>query len=100
MHAAFECHDTRGTLSTHGLPGLLGWFLQLLLQIRKLDQTSVAIRFSVFHISTLFITVSTSLTTGILTGFLLKWNFWRPPQNKKCFDDQAFWEFPHNAVRK
>lgn len=26
------------------------------------------------------------------SGLLLKWNLWRPAQNKKCFDDQAFWE--------
>ncbi|XP_072221057.1 rh blood group, D antigen [Leuresthes tenuis] len=100
MLLAFECHDTCATLSTHGLPGLLGWLAQLLLQIKGCDDRTVAIRFSVFHISALFITISTSLSMGILTGFLLKWNFWRPPQNKKCFDDQAFWEFPHNAVRK
>lgn len=25
-------------------------------------------------------------------GLLLKWNFWKTPQDKKCFDDQAFWE--------
>lgn len=28
----------------------------------------------------------------LFKGLLLKWNFWRPPQDKKCFDDQAFWE--------
>lgn len=28
-------------------------------------------------------------------GLLLRWNFWRPPQDKKCFDDQAFWEVGH-----
>ena len=25
-------------------------------------------------------------------GLLVKWSFWRPPQDRKCFDDQAFWE--------
>lgn len=92
MLLAFECHDTCAVLSTHGLPGLLGWLAQLVLQIKDCDDQTVAIRFAVFHISALFITVSLSLSMGILTAFLLKWNFWRPPQNKKCFDDQAFWE--------
>uniref|UniRef100_A0A674EPG0 Rh blood group, D antigen n=1 Tax=Salmo trutta TaxID=8032 RepID=A0A674EPG0_SALTR len=27
-----------------------------------------------------------------------KLNFWRPPQDKKCFGDQAFWKFPNLAV--
>ncbi|KAM6913173.1 rh blood group, D antigen [Xenentodon cancila] len=100
MLLAFECHDTCATLSTHGLPGLLGWLAHLLLQIKDCGDHTVAVRFAVFHICTLYITISSSLSLGILTGFLLKWNFWRPPQNKKCFDDQAFWVFPHLAVRK
>ncbi|XP_029900449.1 rh blood group, D antigen [Myripristis murdjan] len=100
MLLAFECHDTCGVLSTHGLPGLLGWLAHLLLQLMDCDDHTTAIRFAVFHICTLLITLSLSLSMGIITGFLLKWNFWRPPQDKKCFDDQAFWEFPHLAVRK
>lgn len=100
MLLAFECHDTCAVLSTHGLPGLLGWLAHLLLQIKDCDDHTTAIRFAVFHICSLLITISLSLCMGIITGLLLKWNFWRPPQDKKCFDDQAFWEFPHLAVQK
>ncbi|KAF7656000.1 hypothetical protein LDENG_00047530 [Lucifuga dentata] len=100
MLLVFQCHDTCAVLCTHGLPGLLGWLAHLLLQIRDSDDYTTAIRFAVFHICILLITLSLSLCTGIITGLLLKWNFWRPPQDKKCFDDQAFWEFPHLAVRK
>lgn len=100
MLLAFECHDTCAVLSTHGLPGLLGWLAHLFLQIKDCDDHTTAIRFAVFHICTLLITITLSLSMGIVTGLLLKWNFWRTPQNKKCFDDQAFWEFPNLAVRK
>uniref|UniRef100_A0A1A8Q2P9 Rh blood group, D antigen n=1 Tax=Nothobranchius rachovii TaxID=451742 RepID=A0A1A8Q2P9_9TELE len=100
MLLAYECHDTCAMLSTHGLPGLLGWLAQLVLQIKDCDDHTVAIRFAVFHICTLFITISLSVSMGFLTGFLIKWNFCRPLQNKKCFDDQAFWEFPHLAAHK
>ncbi|KAI3367899.1 hypothetical protein L3Q82_026724 [Scortum barcoo] len=100
MLLAFQCHDTRAILSTHGLPGLLGWLMHLILQIKDCDSHTVAIQFAVFHICALLITIALSLLMGIFTGLLLKGNFWRPPQDKKCFDDQAFWEFPHLAVRK
>ncbi|KAK1893482.1 Ammonium transporter Rh type A [Dissostichus eleginoides] len=100
MLLAFNCHDTCAVLSTHGLPGLLGWLAHLLLQIKDCDDHTTAIRFAVFHICSLLITISLSLCMGIITGLILKWNFWRPPQDKKCFDDQAFWEFPHLAVQK
>ncbi|XP_029316808.1 rh blood group, D antigen [Cottoperca gobio] len=100
MLFAFHCHDTCAVLSTHGLPGLLGWLAHLLLQIRDCDDHTKAVRFAVFHICTILITITSSLCMGLITGLLLKWNFWRPPQDKKCFDDQAFWEFPHLAVQK
>ncbi|XP_059209945.1 rh blood group, D antigen [Centropristis striata] len=100
MLLAFECHDTCTVLSTHGLPGLLGWVAHLFLQIKDCDDHTTAIRFAVFHILSLLITISVSLCMGLITGVILKWNFWRPPQDKKCFDDQAYWEFPHLAVRK
>ncbi|XP_072313860.1 rh blood group, D antigen [Eucyclogobius newberryi] len=99
MALVFQCHDTCSILSTHGLPGLLGWLAQFLL-LKDFDDHTTAIRFAVFHITSLFITLSLSLSTGIITGILLKWKFWRPPQDRKCFDDQAFWEFPHLAVQK
>ncbi|XP_064784458.1 rh blood group, D antigen isoform X1 [Oncorhynchus masou masou] len=100
MLFAFECHDTCGVLSVHGLPGILGWMVQLLLQIADSDDLTTAIRFAVFHICTLLITLSLSMSLGLITGSLLKCNFWRPPQNKKCFDDQAFWEFQHLAGKR
>ncbi|XP_029982030.1 rh blood group, D antigen isoform X2 [Sphaeramia orbicularis] len=99
MVLSFQCHDTCAVLSTHGLPGLLGWVAHFLL-IKDFDDHTTAIRFAVFHICTLLLTLGLSLSMGIITGVLLKWNFWRSPQDRKCFDDQAFWEFPHLAVQK
>ncbi|XP_049595681.1 rh blood group, D antigen [Syngnathus scovelli] len=100
MLFAFGCHDTCRVLSIHGLPGLLGWLIHLLLQIQQSDDRTIAIRFAVFHICVLLITIAVSLTMGIITGVLLKWDIWRPPQDKKCFDDQTFWKFEHLAIRK
>ncbi|KAM9354115.1 rh blood group, D antigen [Pholidichthys leucotaenia] len=100
MLLVFRCHDSCSVLSTHGLPGLLGWVVHLLLQIKDSDDGTMAVRFSVFHICYLLITIATSLSTGIITGLLLKRNIWRPQQDRKCFDDQAFWEFPHLSERK
>ncbi|XP_030627812.1 rh blood group, D antigen [Chanos chanos] len=100
MQLAFECHDTCGVLNAHGMPGILGWFACLLLQLIDTEDNIIAIRLACYHISILFIMLAMSLVLGAITGFILKWNFWRAPQNRKCFDDQAFWEFPHLATRK
>lgn len=29
---------------------------------------------------------------SLFEGLLIRFKFWRPPQYKNCFDDQAFWE--------
>ncbi|XP_019909949.2 rh blood group, D antigen isoform X2 [Esox lucius] len=100
LRFAFECHDTCGVLGVHGLPGILGWMVHLLLQITNSDDLTTAGRFALFHICALLITLCLSMVLGLITGILLKWNFWKPLQDKKCFDDQAFWEFPHLAVVK
>ncbi|XP_074547339.1 rh blood group, D antigen [Halichoeres trimaculatus] len=100
MLLAFQCHDTLAVLCTHGLPSLLGWLAHLLLRLKDCDDQTMAIRFAVFHICTLLFTIMLSLSVGIITGLLLQLKFWRPPQDHKCFDDQAFWEFPHLAVHK
>ncbi|CAB1335084.1 unnamed protein product, partial [Coregonus sp. 'balchen'] len=39
MLFAFECHDTCGVLSVHGLPEILGWMVPLILQIADSDLT-------------------------------------------------------------
>ncbi|XP_072533481.1 rh blood group, D antigen [Salminus brasiliensis] len=100
MLHAFECHDTCGVLNVHAIPGMLGYFAYLLIRLVRVDDGTVAIRLAMHHISILLITVSMSLVSGIITGLLLKWSFWRPQQDRKCFDDQAFWEFPHLSVHK
>ncbi|XP_068195562.1 rh blood group, D antigen isoform X2 [Antennarius striatus] len=41
MMLAYQCHDTCTILSTYGLPGLLGWLAQLLLQIRHCDDHTI-----------------------------------------------------------
>ncbi|XP_035248470.1 rh blood group, D antigen [Anguilla anguilla] len=100
LQLVFKFHDTCGVLSVHGMPGILGWAAYFLIQMVRLSDITEILEFTVFHLCTLLLTLSLSLGLGALTGFLIKWNLWRPPQDRKCFDDQAYWEFPHLAERK
>ncbi|KAG7226291.1 hypothetical protein INR49_003042 [Caranx melampygus] len=68
MLLTFQCHDTCAVLSTYGLPGLLGWLAHLLLQITDSDDHTTAIRFAVFHICSLLMTLCVCLLTGLITG--------------------------------
>uniref|UniRef100_A0A673J1B8 Ammonium transporter Rh type A-like n=1 Tax=Sinocyclocheilus rhinocerous TaxID=307959 RepID=A0A673J1B8_9TELE len=91
MLFAFECHDTCGVLSVHAIPGILGWFAHLFLRLAS-NESTIAVQFAVYHICVLLITACMSLVMGTATGLFLKWSIWRPQQDRKCFDDQAFWE--------
>ncbi|XP_067278026.1 rh blood group, D antigen isoform X2 [Pseudorasbora parva] len=99
MLFAFQCHDTCGVLNVHAIPGILGWFAHLIIRLASSEST-IVMRFAVYHICVLLITVCMSLVLGTATGLLLKCSFWRPQQDRKCFDDQAFWEFPNLVVHK
>ncbi|KAJ8385575.1 hypothetical protein AAFF_G00185290 [Aldrovandia affinis] len=100
LQFVFKCHDTCGVLSIHGMPGILGWAAYLLIQVARSPDITVALNFAMYHLCTLMVTLSMSLSLGAVTGIFVKWNVWRPPQDRKFFDDQAFWEFPHLAERK
>ncbi|XP_058650737.1 rh blood group, D antigen isoform X2 [Onychostoma macrolepis] len=99
MLLAFECHDTCSVLSVHAIPGILGWFAHLFIRLASNERT-IAVQFAVYHICVLLITTCMSLVMGMATGLFLKWSIWRPQQDRKCFDDQAFWEFPNLVVQK
>uniref|UniRef100_A0A8C9SRH5 Rh blood group, D antigen n=2 Tax=Scleropages formosus TaxID=113540 RepID=A0A8C9SRH5_SCLFO len=100
LQVNFGCHDTCSILSVHGLPGILGWMAYMLIEVSHSDDLSKSLRFTLYLMCTLITTLGVSLGLGAITGVLLKWRGWRPPQDRKCFDDQAFWEFPHLAVHK
>ncbi|XP_017319287.1 rh blood group, D antigen isoform X1 [Ictalurus punctatus] len=96
---AFDCHDTVGVLIVHAVPGILGWFAELILRVTKLNYT-IAVKFAVYHICIMLVTVCVSLIMGVITGLILKWSFWKPQQYNKYYDDQAYWEFPHLREHK
>ncbi|TNM95654.1 hypothetical protein fugu_016737 [Takifugu bimaculatus] len=73
MLLAHWFHDARDVLSTHAIPGLLGWVAHLLLQIQACDDPATAVRFAVFHMCTLFLTLALSLSMGLVTGKSCTW---------------------------
>uniref|UniRef100_A0A8C2A2M6 Rh blood group, D antigen n=1 Tax=Cyprinus carpio TaxID=7962 RepID=A0A8C2A2M6_CYPCA len=99
MLFAFECHDTCSVLNVHAVPGILGWFALLFLRLAS-DESTIAVQFAVYHICVLLITACMSLVMGTATGPTTLIHIWRPQQDRKCFDDQAFWEFPNLVVQK
>ncbi|KAG7334432.1 hypothetical protein KOW79_002839 [Hemibagrus wyckioides] len=95
MLFAFDCHDTLGVLCAHAVPGILGWFAQLILRLMSISHSTIAFQFVLHYVCILLITVFVSLVMGTITGILLKCSLWKPQRDNKRYDDQAYWEFPH-----
>ncbi|MBN3320587.1 RHAG protein, partial [Atractosteus spatula] len=100
MASLFQVHDTCGVQYVHGIPGILGVFANITIQLAT-NWTSFLLtaKEAVFQLTALSVTAALSLILGLGTGYLLKWNFWKAPHDKKCFDDQAYWKFPHLAMK-
>ncbi|KAK6474276.1 ammonium transporter Rh type A-like [Huso huso] len=97
LELSFDIHDTCGVHYVHGVPGILGVLIRIIIELATASNLQVAWSEAAFYLLALFITLALSLVLGLVTGFLLKLNIWKPDQ--KYFDDQAFWEFPHLAVK-
>ncbi|XP_058242418.1 rh blood group, D antigen isoform X2 [Hemibagrus wyckioides] len=41
MLFAFDCHDTLGVLCAHAVPGILGWFAQLILRLMSISHSTM-----------------------------------------------------------
>ncbi|TST98554.1 Ammonium transporter Rh type A [Bagarius yarrelli] len=41
MLFAFDCHDTTSVLSAHALPGIMGWFAQLILRLTRISHSTM-----------------------------------------------------------
>ncbi|XP_067862691.1 rh blood group, D antigen isoform X2 [Heptranchias perlo] len=104
LKAKFELylglHDTCGVLYTHGLPGVIGGIVYIILL--SVPSVSEDLQRKTLHAAywetAMFITLAMSILTGLITGFILKLNIWKQPPDLKCYDDQAYWEFPHLAT--
>lgn len=96
FQSLLQIHDTCGVLCLFGLPGLLGAFARIILiTVDNLTQLHTLGENTITEFASVCMTVATSLTAGLLTGFILKCRLWKAPQIWKYFDDQAYWEFPH-----
>ncbi|XP_043573580.1 rh blood group, D antigen [Chiloscyllium plagiosum] len=96
-----KLHDTSGILYTHGLPGIIGCIVYVvLLSVPSVseDLQRVKVSHTDYWQTALFVTMTMGSLTGFVTGFILKLNIWKQPSDMKCYDDQIYWEFPHLAT--
>eukprot|EP00062_Callorhinchus_milii_P018487 gi/632972009/ref/XP_007902449.1/ PREDICTED: ammonium transporter Rh type A-like [Callorhinchus milii] len=103
LETRMKLHDTCGVLYTHGLPGIIGGIVYVVLIFLTSPVPNKSLNYEGSPINkavAIIVTLSASLVTGLIAGFILKLNIWKQPPDLKCYDDQAYWVFPHLATVK
>ncbi|XP_039595796.1 rh blood group, D antigen [Polypterus senegalus] len=99
LDRSFSIHDTCGVLWIHGFPGIIGVLTKVIITLVMAENIRMILKDSFIEYVALSVTLALSLVLGMITGFLLKCKWWKPVHFHKHFDDQAYWEFPHLAMK-
>lgn len=106
----FKIQDTCGVHNLHGMPGLLGallgvlvtWLatheaygdgLQNVFPLIATGQRSATSQ-AVYQLFGMFVTLVSASVGGSLGGLLLRLPFLDSPPDAQCFEDQVYWEVP------
>ncbi|KAJ6652754.1 hypothetical protein lerEdw1_010902 [Lerista edwardsae] len=110
LSSRLKVQDTCGVHNLHGMPGVLGAFLGVLMASLATPEiygdgladvfplvasgNRTAAYQSFFQLVGLFITLAVALIGGSLAGIVLKTNGLASPSDTQCFEDQIYWEVP------
>ncbi|XP_051055017.1 ammonium transporter Rh type B isoform X2 [Phodopus roborovskii] len=110
LESRFKVQDTCGVHNLHGMPGVLGallgvvvaWLathevygdgLQTVFPLIAQGQRSATSQ-AVYQLFGMFVTLVFASVGGSLGGLLLKLPFLDSPPDSQCFEDQIYWEVP------
>lgn len=110
LESRFKLQDTCGVHNLHGMPGLLGAILgvvvaalatheaygdglQSVFPLIAKGQRSATSQ-AMYQLFGMFVTLAFASVGGSLGGLLLRLPFLDAPPDSQCFEDQVFWEVP------
>lgn len=110
LESKFKVQDTCGVHNLHGMPGVLGALLGVLVTALTTHQAygdglqavfpliaegqRGATSQAVYQLLGLCVTMAFALVGGSLVGFLLRLPFLDSPPDSQCYEDQMYWEVP------
>ncbi|XP_010642101.1 ammonium transporter Rh type B [Fukomys damarensis] len=110
LESKFKVQDTCGVHNLHGMPGVLGALLGVLVTALTTHQAygdglqavfpliaegqRGATSQAVYQLLGLCVTMAFALVGGSLVGFLLRLPFLDSPPDSQCYEDQMCWEVP------
>ncbi|XP_006232693.2 ammonium transporter Rh type B isoform X1 [Rattus norvegicus] len=110
LESRFKLQDTCGVHNLHGMPGLLGAILGVLVAALATHEAygdglqtvfpliakgqRSATSQAMYQLFGMFVTLVFASVGGSLGGLLLKLPFLDSPPDSQCFEDQVYWEVP------
>ncbi|XP_055995118.1 ammonium transporter Rh type B [Sorex fumeus] len=110
LESKFKVQDTCGVHNLHGMPGVLGALLGVLVTWLATHETygdgletvfpliaegqRSATSQAVYQLFGLFVTLMFASVGALFAGFLLQLPFLGSPPDSQCYDDQVYWEVP------
>jgi ammonium transporter Rh len=106
IYEKFGLHDTCGVHNLHGLPGVIGGIIGAISSAAASDRVYGETLTLVFpelangrtqseqggyQMATLVCTLGISISSGLLTGLIIRSPFFMPADARDCFDDEHFW---------
>ncbi|NXY71613.1 RHAG protein, partial [Glareola pratincola] len=94
LESKLNIQDTCGVHNLHGLPGILGGIIGIIVTAVK-EEVRQGIRLTPgMQAAALGSTIGIALAGGALTGGILKLPFLGQASDQNCFDDSVYWEVP------
>uniref|UniRef100_A0A8C5R352 Rh family B glycoprotein n=1 Tax=Leptobrachium leishanense TaxID=445787 RepID=A0A8C5R352_9ANUR len=110
LDSKWKIQDTCGVHNLHGMPGVLGALVGVIVAAAATadiygdgmedvfpllaDGTRTANSQAVYQLLALLVALSFAIVGGIIVGFILRIPFLGSPPDSECFDDVVYWEVP------
>uniref|UniRef100_A0A0P6JW50 Ammonium transporter Rh type B n=1 Tax=Heterocephalus glaber TaxID=10181 RepID=A0A0P6JW50_HETGA len=110
LESKFKVQDTCGVHNLHGMPGILGALLGVLVTALATHEAygdglqnifpliaegqRSARSQAIYQLFGLFVTLAFAFVGGSLVGLLLRLPFLDSPPDSQCYEDQIYWEVP------
>ena len=108
LNKTLKIHDTCGVNNLHGMPALLAGaagiicsrlaskdtYHDSLTNVFEARNHRTKAKQSVYQLVAVVVTLSISIASGLITGFIVRQKIFDPPRPEQVYDDESYWEMP------
>jgi ammonium transporter Rh len=114
LNKTLKIHDTCGVNNLHGMPALLAGaagiicsrlaskdtYHDSLTNVFEARNHRTKAKQSVYQLVAVVVTLSISIASGLITGFIVRQKIFDPPRPEQVYDDESYWEMPDATTQR